>query len=1125
MPTIYDNIEKKLSEGLYNHIEKAERVDYCVGYFNLRGWKIIADKIDDLTGMAVTEGEHQFSRYCRLLVGMIKTPKESLIDSFLDQDDLLPDNAKVTRIKNKLAQEFKDQLTIGVPTEQDEKTLQKLLFQLKDGKVVVKLFLRYQLHAKLYLAHGSDRITPKLGLLGSSNLTFPGISGQGELNVDVIEQDAVLKLDKWFNDRWNDRWCIDITKELIEVLQTSWAREDKIKPYHVYLKMAYHLSHEARSGISEFKLPRVFQNELLDFQQKAVLIAAQHLNKRGGVMVGDVVGLGKTITATAIAKLLEEDLFYETLIICPKNLVSMWEIYVYTYQLHAKVISQSVVERDLPNLRRYRLIIIDESHNLRNSEGRRYKAIKSYIEENESKVILLSATPYNKSYVDLSNQLRLFVADDTDLGITPEAYIKQLGGTIQFQVKHTDTFIRSIKAFEKSDYADDWRELMKLYLIRRTRSFIRDNYASTNETNGRKYLTFADGRKSYFPDRLPKKVEFKLDEKDKKDQYALLYSEYVVSTIDELMLPRYGLGNYINEKPTDNPNHEEEDIIRNLSRAGQRLKGFCRTNLFKRLESTGYSFLLSLSRHLLRNFIFVYALERDLPIPIGKQYMDFFDEFLEDQDDDERESVKTKEFTDDEGVYLETAHKYYNIYFKEKHDRFKWIRASQFKKDLKKALADDCKKILTIFDKVENWDSVEDRKLNALYNLLVIQHPQEKVLIFTQFADTAEYLSEQLSARGIKNLALVTGDSDNVTDAVQHFSPESNQKPECIGCNELRILITTDVLSEGQNLQDAHIVLNYDLPWAIIRLIQRAGRVDRLGQKATEILCYSFLPEDGIEHIIKLRTRLTSRIKQNSEVVGSDEVFFEGDPINLEDIYNEKSGILDDDDESEVDLASYAYQIWKNATDNDERLKKIIPEMSNVVYSTKPTYEINPQAEGVIVYAKTSEDNDVLTWLDKTGNVITQSQYTILRAAQCTPDTPALDKIENHHELVKKGIDVIVKDETVTGGTLGRKNGVKYRVYMRLSRFYDENKGTLYVNENIKKALDDIYRFPLKESAIDVLSRQMKSGISDNVLSDLIISLKEEDKLCIVNEDEVQHKLPQIICSLGIANGEGVTTK
>jgi superfamily II DNA/RNA helicase len=132
----------------------------------------------------------------------------------------------------------------------------------------------------------------------------------------------------------------------------------------------------------------------------------------------------------------------------------------------------------------------------------------------------------------------------------------------------------------------------------------------------------------------------------------------------------------------------------------------------------------------------------------------------------------------------------------------------------------------------------------------------------------------------------------------------------------LRVLITTDVLSEGQNLQDAHIILNYDLPWAIIRLIQRAGRVDRIGQKAEQIFCYSFLPEDGIEAIINLRRRLTQRIEENANVVGSDETFFDGDPVNLADLYNEKSGILDgEDDDTEVDLASLAYQIWKNATD------------------------------------------------------------------------------------------------------------------------------------------------------------------------------------------------------------------
>ena len=173
-----------------------------------------------------------------------------------------------------------------------------------------------------------------------------------------------------------------------------------------------------------------------------------------------------------------------------------------------------------------------------------------------------------------------------------------------------------------------------------------------------------------------------------------------------------------------------------------------------------------------------------------------------------------------------------------------------------------------------------------MYKLLSEKHKSEKVLIFTQFADTAYYLSEHLKNRKLENLEHVTGDSENPTALAQLFSPLSNKIP--VSKNDIRVLVSTDVLSEGQNLQDAHIILNYDLPWAIIRLIQRAGRVDRIGQKADEIICYSFLPEDGIEQIINLRHRLTNRIRQNAEVVGSDEVFFDGDPINIEDL-NEKS--------------------------------------------------------------------------------------------------------------------------------------------------------------------------------------------------------------------------------------------
>jgi hypothetical protein len=316
----------------------------------------------------------------------------------------------VLRLKKRMAEEFHDQLSFGAPSNADEAGLRRLSRQIKEKKVVVKLFLRHRLHAKLYLCHRADPNNPTIGFVGSSNLTLAGLANQGELNVDVLDHDACEKLQKWFDDRWADRWCIDISDELVEIIDSSWARDVPIPPYEIYLKMAYHLSQEARAGLSEFRIPRDFGNDLLEFQTAAVKIAAHHLNKRNGVIIGDVVGLGKTLMATALARIFQDDHSTETLIICPKNLVKMWQDYVDRYRLIAKVMSLSVVIRELPDLRRYRVILIDESHNLRNREGRRYRAIQEYISENESKCILLSATPYNKTYLDLSSQLKTWTS-------------------------------------------------------------------------------------------------------------------------------------------------------------------------------------------------------------------------------------------------------------------------------------------------------------------------------------------------------------------------------------------------------------------------------------------------------------------------------------------------------------------------------------------------------------------------------------------------------------------------------------------------------------------------------------------------------------------------------------------
>jgi superfamily II DNA or RNA helicase len=1106
MPQIYDNIENHLIEALKSTLEISYRSDFCVGYFNLRGWKPLADYIENYAG--------EPGKCCRLLVGMQKSPKDMIREYFSAADQTMIDNQAALALKKQLAQEFKTQLTVSIPTNADEKGLQQLARQIKAKKVIVKLFLR-PLHAKLYLLFRTDRISPLVAYIGSSNLTFAGLSSQGELNVDVLEQDAAQKLAKWFDDRWNDRWCLDISDSLAEIIAQGWASEIPVPPYYIYLKMVYHLSREARAGLTEFNMPRVFHKELLEFQEKAVLLAARYLNKRDGVIIGDVVGLGKTMIAAALAKIFEEDFFLETLIICPKNITEMWEDYIHRYQLRAKVLSQSMVQNQLHKLRRYRMVIIDESHNLRNREGKRYKAIEEYIKLNDSKVILLSATPYNKNYSDLSNQLRLFISEDKDLGISPESYIQSLGGKTQFMDKH-NVSLRSLAAFEQSDFSNDWRELMRLYLVRRTRSFIKENYALTDADTGRKYLLFSDGRRSYFPDRIAKKAEYPFDPEDKQDPYSRLYSEKVVSIINSLNLPRYGMGNYLNEKPLVKASNSEETVKKNLSRAGRRLMGFARTNLFKRLESSGYSFLLSLSRHILRNFIFIYAAENRQSLPIGTQEAHLLDEFPDSADTDESDHIEEEKtwLVPDEQYYYDKAKTVYQSLSTVYESRFDWIRSEFFVKELKSDLLKDARNLLEIMNIAPDPNPDKDRKLNALHDLCTKIHSKEKILIFTQFADTAYYLEEQLKKRNLEQSACVTGSNENPTGYAYRFSPVSNNKavePE----DELRILITTDVLSEGQNLQDAHIIVNYDLPWAIIRLIQRAGRVDRIGQKAERILCYSFLPEDGVEQIINLRERLKHRIRQNAEVVGTDETFFDGDPVNIRDLYNEKSGILDDDEDSEVDLASYSFQIWKNATDANPKLKNIIPELADVIYSAKEN-KGEREKQGVIVYARTVDDNDVLIWVNTKGELITQSQFAILKAARCSADTLPETRSEHHHELVGKSIEFIRDIEKTIGGQLGKKSSVRYRAYMSLTRYYESNKNSLFVNESLKHAIEDIYRFPLKEFARETIGRQLKAGISDMGLAELATSLREEYRLCIVHEDETVNKEPQILCSLGL---------
>jgi len=462
----------------------------------------------------------------------------------------------------------------------------------------------------------------------------------------------------------------------------------------------------------------------------------------------------------------------------------------------------------------------------------------------------------------------------------------------------------------------------------------------------------------------------------------------------------------------------------------------------------------------------------------------------------------------------------FEAYATQHRKRFKWLKPPLFVPELKSDLKKDAKALMRIFSLAGEWRADLDRKLEALEALL--KERSEKVLVFTQFADTVHYLVSELKKRKIAKIEGVTGQSENPTEAAWRFSPISNEKkvrPE----DELRVLIATDVLSEGQNLQDCSVVVNYDLPWAIIRLIQRAGRVDRIGQKAAFILCYSFLPADGVERIIRLRGRVRTRLQQNAEVVGTDEAFFEDDDDRpIVDLYNERENVLDGDDDREVDLASRAYQIWKNAVDADPALAKTIPELPNVIFSAREHMAAMGKPPGVIVYMRTGDGTDALAWMDEASQSVTQSQFTILSAAECAPGTLALPHVEHHHEIVAAAVKHVVSEtqKSTTGGQLGAKTSARSRIFERLRSYADAVKGTLFESTNVTQAIDEIYRFPLRQAAADTLNRQLRSGVNDETLVQLVLTLREEDRLTVSHDSDESHE-PQIICSLGLRQESG----
>lgn len=1087
MTRIFDNIDTPLGTHLQQTFAISERMDVAVGYFNLRGWSAFDELVQKKVAAGVT------GPVVRVLIGMVMTgPQQEALEDLQAAVDGTPrtdaDRAAARERKAQLLEQLRTQLMRGLPTNADRATLQSLRDLLGSGAVEIKVFTRRPLHGKTYICYRQDLNNPITGFVGSSNLTGPGLYSNFELNVDVLDINAAKTLSEWFEARWNDKFSRPVTTELLDLLDESWVRKEPRRPYEVFLKVCYDLSRDVREGLAEYALPTEIGKQLLEYQATAVQTLARRIMTRGGTMLGDVVGLGKTLTAIAVALMLRDEHGFMPLVVCPKNLVSMWEEHFEAYDLHGRVVPYSMAHRVLPELRRYAFVIVDESHTLRNESRRDYLEIQRYIQDNDSKVLLLTATPYNIRFRDVANQLGLYLDDDDDLGIAPT---NAIAADPRF-IDKVDGKTTTLAAFRRSEDPDDWKRLMSEHLVRRTRTFIKNNYSHT-DADGNQYLEFANGQRFTFPRRIPRPVDHSFGP---DDPAAIMASDDTLDTLTNLVLPRYELGNYVS--PTATLTAAEQEFVDNLARGRGQVAGFVRTTFYKRLSSCGHSFTLSLQRHIARNELFVYAIDQGLAIPTGT-IVDTSLAYDDDVDPTDEDVDPNENLGDDPS-------RRYEALVAADPNSVTWVRPEIFTPALRADLDRDTTALRGLLASYGGWDTARDSKFAALLALLTDEHPDEKVLVFTEYKDTADYIGTALRAAGIDDVGVATGDSEDPTALAHRFSPRSNALPgqeQHEIDNELRVLIATDVLSEGQNLQDAHIVVNYDLPWAIIRLIQRAGRVDRIGQASDTVLLYSFFHE-SVDTVISLRQRISDRLHANAEAFGSDEQFFGTDTEirAITDLYN---GTLDDQDNTDdVDASSLAYQRWHEAEKNDPELAKKIAALPDMISATR-ALRLSDRADGVLCYVRTESGIDGFGEATLDGQTRLLTGHEVLRAFEATPEEHGLEQHEQHDELLEQ----LVRGPLATPQiAAGRLRGVRRTLWRRLGETLNNHSA------DTQAALDELYQHPLTKYAEQRLRKAIRSGASDDDLATRITALNRDGDLVIASrtgKDPIR-----IVSSMGV---------
>jgi SNF2 family DNA or RNA helicase len=741
------------------------------------------------------------------------------------------------------------------------------------------------LHGKLY--HIDPVGKEEHAIFGSSNFTTRGLGEAGaqnniELNMVVNDRRDLEELRNWFDALWNDESLVEDVKDKVIHYLDQLSKDND--PEFVYFKTLFHLFEDFLSeqdqgglldehiGITETDIWK----SLFEFQKDGVKGAINKILKHNGCILADSVGLGKTYEALAVIKYFE--LRNErVLVLCPKKLEENWTLYrnndkrnpLLKDRFQYDVLAHTDLSRtagkaghfDLEafNWGNYNLVVIDESHNFRNNakgkNGRksRYERLMEDVIKAgvKTKVLLLSATPVNNDLSDLRNQIYL-ITEDKDEAFKESLNILSLKNTLQGAQQ---TFLNWAKKRTGRTTNDLLESLSSAFFtlldeltIARSREHIRTYYAET-------YLKIGGFPKREKPVSLYAEIDLEKDPKKRFMSYDQLSSQ-----IDRYKLVVFNPSKYVK------PEHRSKYLAEKVENFSQEerenyLIGMMKVNFLKRLESSVHSFDITIQRTIAKIDELQDRITRFKAFAVQNPEVDF--DSLTVQDDDDPELADA----------LEVGKK---LVYKMAHlDVDRWLGD----------LALDKSELMVLQHNAAKVDAKRDGKLAELKRMLAgkLEHPHlnklgepnRKVIVFTAFADTARYLYDVLkdwahAERGV-HIALVTGGNDcratfggaDFIDILTNFSPRSKNRsklPNMPQNGEIDLLIATDCISEGQNLQDCDMVINYDIHWNPVRIIQRFGRVDRIGSLSDSVHLVNFWPTADLDNYVKLKSRVETRM-------------------------------------------------------------------------------------------------------------------------------------------------------------------------------------------------------------------------------------------------------------------------